>query len=241
MDKIEWNLRSIQMSEKWVMEQKWEDLLFIHLPVAEDAIKRLIPNRLEVDLYKGMAWISLVIFRIRSLRFRHLPSIPFFRSFLELNIRTYVKRGEFSGVYFFSLDANHLPAVIGAQILALPYYLAEITISKKDGKIHFTCKRKGKDNNNFSCSYHPVEKTYKPLEGSLEHWLMERYYLWSNRKNDLYMGNIHHTPWGLQQADVKFQTENFLPTPIEKSIVGNPVFHYVPYKHMLAYRIKKIE
>src|SRR3712207_8210884 len=56
------------------------------------------------------------------------PYTTLFRSFLEANVRTYVHvDGREPGVYFFSLDAASLLAVLGARVgLGLPYFLARM-------------------------------------------------------------------------------------------------------------------
>ena len=50
----------------WVMAQKWHNLLFAHWPVSPAAIRKLIPEKLELDTYDGQAWISIVPFTMSS-------------------------------------------------------------------------------------------------------------------------------------------------------------------------------
>ena len=39
--------------------QRWERLLFLHWPVSADRIRPLIHERLSVDTFKGMAYVTL--------------------------------------------------------------------------------------------------------------------------------------------------------------------------------------
>lgn len=110
----------------WLMYQKWEDLLCMHIPVNAQELMPHIPKELELDLYGGDAWISIFPFKVRNLQVRGLPRFPYIHEFLELNVRTYVKYKNVPGIYFFSLDAEKLIPVIGARIGTLPYYKAKM-------------------------------------------------------------------------------------------------------------------
>ncbi|WP_182917113.1 DUF2071 domain-containing protein [Bacillus sp. PK3_68] len=106
----------------WVMTQTWSNVLFMHWPIHPVTMKNLLPPFLQVDLYGGMAWLGIVPFQVSSMRFHGLPPIPLLRSFLQLNVRTYVMHKGVPGVYFFNLDVNHLPSVIGARLFySLPF------------------------------------------------------------------------------------------------------------------------
>ena len=88
-------------SKPWMMTQVWRDLLFIHWPVASEVIKPHLPQELELDVYEGTAWLSFIPLRITNARARGLPLIPFFTSYMELNVRTYVSMTVFQ-VFIFS-------------------------------------------------------------------------------------------------------------------------------------------
>ena len=113
------------------MSQRWNDLLFAHWPIPAEAMARVVPPSLEVDTHDGWAWAGVVPFWMDRVRTRAVRSfgmsVPGTESFAELNLRTYVRSrvtGQ-RGVYFFSLDAASLMAVIGARVLfGLPYYWA---------------------------------------------------------------------------------------------------------------------
>ena len=86
------------------MSQNWEDILLLHCPVSPDELSPTIPEDLEIDLFNGQAWASVVGFRLTNLRISGLQVIPW-SDFLEVNLRTYVKDREGRhGVWFHSLD-----------------------------------------------------------------------------------------------------------------------------------------
>ena len=227
--------------EPWFMTQKWNDLLFIHLPVAKKLLDRKIPAGLELDTFEGTAWISILPFKVSHMHLRKIPPLPYLTSFLEVNVRTYVKRKGISGVYFFSLDANNLTGVLGARIVSLPYFYAKMNMVKKTDTIYFESLRKGSSTASFEGFYKPISKAYYPEPASLNHWLIERYFLWSYRNNSLFQGNIHHKQWKIQDAEVTIEKQNMLPDFPENILVGNPIFHYADAKRVLIWPIKKVK
>ena len=89
----------------WVLAMRWQDLLFAHWRVDPAALRPFIPSGLELDLRDGEAWLGVVPFRMSGVRPRWTPPMPGLSAFPELNLRTYVRGGGHSGVWFFSLDA----------------------------------------------------------------------------------------------------------------------------------------
>ncbi|MCM3739329.1 DUF2071 domain-containing protein [Oceanobacillus luteolus] len=232
--------KSLLPEGSWIMTQKWNDLLFIHLPVPSNIISELLPKGLELDTFDGKAWITIIPFRVTSMRIRNLPPLPFINSYLELNVRTYVKRRGKTGVYFFSLDANNLLAVIGARILSLPYYFAQMRMKKKR-KIEFKSRRKGKTSACLDVSYRTSDEAFYTDESSLDYWLLERYHLWSYRNDSLYQGDIHHKQWKVSNVEVYISQQQILSYFPDDTIIGNPLFHYASTKRVLFWPIKKVE
>jgi len=61
----------------------------------------LVPAGLILDTFDGLAWIGITPFVVSRLRLRGAPAIPGASSFPELNVRTYVRRADKPGVFFF--------------------------------------------------------------------------------------------------------------------------------------------
>ena len=57
----------------WVLFMSWHDLLFMHWPVHEEALRSLIPPALHLDTFDGSAWLSVTPFRMTGVRPRFLP------------------------------------------------------------------------------------------------------------------------------------------------------------------------
>lgn len=193
-------------SGPWVMTQTWNDLLFAHWPMSEALMRPLVPAQLSLDLFDGQCWVGVIPFHMTGIRHRGFPALPGLSRFPEINVRTYVIYGGKPGVYFFSLDAANLPAVLAARALYhLPYFHAEIKTEESDSKILY-CSRRYRDSAEFRARYHPTSEIAFAGKGSIEHWLTERYCLYATHRGQVYRGEIHHAPWPLQRAEADFQT-----------------------------------
>jgi len=222
---------------EWVMTQKWNHLLYMHYPVSIHTIESYIPDGLELDTFNGEAWISIIPFQIKDMRLRNMPQLPYFHSFSELNVRTYVKRNGVPGIFFFSLDASKRFAVIAARMGTLPYFYANITMKQQDESIHYTCRRKNNSNKVFEGEYRPIGEAFYPDVDSLDHWLLERYYLYSYQNECLYFGGIHHKPLEVYHAEAAISKQHMSPFIVG----GKPLVHYVTSKRVLFWLIKKVK
>ena len=202
------------------MAQRWNDLLFAHWPIEVDVMARLLPAGLEVDSFDGWAWAGVVPFWMDQVRTRAVGegciTVPGTASFCELNLRTYVRSRTtgLRGVYFFSLDAASVLAVMGARTLFhLPYFLADMgRKTAQDGTIEYTSKRLlTRHSVRFEANYRGLGKHAEPsADGTLEHFLTERYCLFTPHGRRLLVGHIHHLPWPLERAEAEIRV-NELP------------------------------
>ncbi|MBF0753891.1 DUF2071 domain-containing protein [Jeotgalicoccus halotolerans] len=193
----------------WMMYQRWENLLCMHIPADAAKLISHIPKELELDLYGGEAWISIFPFKVNKLQLRGLPRFPYFHEFLELNVRTYVKYKNVPGIYFFSLDAEKIMPVIGARLGTLPYYKAKMNAEEINGWTEYYSRRqlqRGKKPY-FKGRYRPVSKQELSISGTLDYWLFERYYLFNTVRGNIVSVGIHHLPWKPAKAAVTYETD----------------------------------
>ncbi len=199
----------------WVMTQRWNDLLFLHYEMAPEKLRALVPEVLTLDTYQQRAWVSITPFWMNHLRPPGVPSLPYISHFSEINVRTYVTFNGKPGVYFFSLDASHLSAVWGARIFyRLPYWHAVMKVRGRGGpKIDYRTKRShGPKPAELRASYGPAAPAFHAQPGSAEHFLTERYCLYTASRSRLYRADIHHLPWELQMAAVELELNTMAQT-----------------------------
>ncbi|WP_082232190.1 YqjF family protein [Halobacillus massiliensis] len=223
----------------WIFSQRWDHTLFMHHSVKNEALTPLLPEGLELDTYNGKAWITVLPFLVSGMHFRLTPKIPYLHHFLELNVRTYVKRNGLPGIYFFSLDAEKLLDVLGARMTTLPYYYADMRMHRNEDSFHYYSRRRGKSGAFLEGSWQIGAEAYYPEKGSLASWLVERYYLFTPIRNEIYTVGVHHLPWSLQDAEGHFETHNLLPVSPSSLSGGQMLFHYAESRRVVFWPLQK--
>ncbi len=224
----------------WRLRQRWSRLLFAHWPVPVADVQARLPPGLRVDVFDGWAWLGVVPFVMERVRFRyagqHSFSVPGAHSFPELNLRTYVTGPDGrAGVYFFSLDAGSLLAVAGARAaFGLPYFWARMSASCSREVITYASTRLlTRTPMCFEARYRSL-RTPSPHD-PLRHFLTERYALFVRRFGAVQIGEIHHRPWHLEEAEAEI-TRNDLPRSLGFTLPAQaPLLHYSEHIDMEAW------
>lgn len=184
------------------LHQEWRDLLFLHWRVEPDLLAPLLPPALRVETFGDAAWLGIIPFRMERIRVAGLPPVPGCTRFLELNVRTYVRHRESrqTGVWFFSLDANHAVAVQAARRqYRLNYRRARLSHRVEGDRHTFEGLRRGETEvARFAYRPEPVP----PVEAepsSLEAFLLERYRLFAGFPGEpVRQGTVAHIPYRFQ-------------------------------------------
>jgi uncharacterized protein YqjF (DUF2071 family) len=227
-----------------MMAQTWHNLLFAHWSLPPGALRLLIPKALELDTFDGKAWLGVVPFRMSGVRLRGTPSLPWISAFPELNVRTYVSLDGKPGVYFFSLDAGNSLAVAAARVwFHLPYFNANMNLSSRGDEVHYFSQRTHRrvPAAEFAGSYRPVSDVFAAEQGTLEHWLTERYCLYAvASRQRIYRGEIHHAPWPLQRAEADIQ-ENTMALAHDIALPATgAVLHYAHKLEVVVWPLQRI-
>jgi uncharacterized protein YqjF (DUF2071 family) len=240
----------------WSVRMVWHDLLFMHWPVDAHRLREFIPPGLEIEAFDGSAWLGVVPFTMSGVRHRVLPPIPGTAAFPELNVRTYVRAPgpdgmPRPGVWFFSLDAANVPAVLGARAMFhLPYMNAAMHVRRVAGAVEYASRRTGPFNTmvwgetrtreaRFRGRYRGAGGVVGSPQGSAEHFLTDRFCLYSaSASGRVYRAEIHHEPWPLQAAEASVEINTMAaPLGIDPSqlAAGAPLLHYAPRMEVLAW------
>ena len=185
------------------------DLLFAHWPIAASVVRHLVPAELEIDEFDGTTWVGVVPFRMEGIAPRRCPSLPWVSAFAELNLRLYVRYRGKPGVFFISLDAaNPLAVWTARRFFHLPYFNAAMRVTRAGDAIEYTSKRTDAGPAvTFDGRYGPLGDPFSAGRGSLEHFLVERYCLFTKTARGVMLcGEVHHQPWPLQRASAEIAT-----------------------------------
>lgn len=189
--------------------QNWRELLFMHWTLPPEAVRKLIPAQVELDLWDGQAYVGMVPFRMEKIRPSWLPGL-FAMDFLELNLRTYVHFKGRPAVWFFSLEASSWLAVNAARTgWSLPYHHASMTTSREGQRVHYESARKS-SNATLLVDYEIGEELGASVPGTREHFLLERYLLLSDRRGAILEGQVHHTPYVAHRVKVNEVRQSIL-------------------------------
>lgn len=191
-----------------MIKQYWSHVLFYNFKVAPQVLQRFVPFTL--DIFEGSAYVSIVPFKMSNIELKIAPKVRYPKPLWELNLRTYVKVNGVAGVYFLTLDASSLLAVLGAQVcFSLPYRIAtcDFQIDSLHQTYSFNHQRQLDKGISFQTQYQIGEIKSKT---SLDLWITERYSLFTKSyyTNKTLRGIVHHKPWLLREVNVLSLNDN---------------------------------
>ena len=212
----------------WKFYQEWNNAVFLHWEVNLNELQKLVPKTLEIDLFEGKPWVSVVAFSMEKIRPKVLPAFPPISNFNEINVRTYVRCNDKTGVYFLSIEGSKkLSCKIAKEISGLPYRFSPIIRTEhtfNSNNLLF----KDKLAIEFKVEKEPITKT------ALDIWLTERYALFNEGKNSIDEFEIHHLEWPINKID--FSKLEFNYPRFGTLIKGSPnLTHYSKGIQVLAW------
>jgi uncharacterized protein len=188
-----------------------------------------VPAGLDLDLFAGQAWITLIPFLIAESRPAGVPSLLAMR-LLETNLRTYVRGpdGE-PGIYFWSLDASSLLAVLAARLLyGLPYFPAAMSMRRDGARVDYASRRRLGKPARLEVTWTVGEPIGRAASGTREHFLIERYTLYAARGSRIHRARVRHRPYPLHRARVDTLTESLVSAAGLAAPEEAPLCHYSP-------------
>jgi uncharacterized protein YqjF (DUF2071 family) len=191
----------------------WGPLLFVHYEVDPTRLQAGVP--FELDLYEGKAYVSAVAFLQENMRMAGWPGITrwLMRAMSNhpfLNLRTYVRVGPESGIYFLSeWIPNRLDCLLGPPMYGLPYRLARVRYEVSDGA--WLASVTGGDHA-FTCrgTWCPIDAPMTAASGSLDEFLVERYTAYTSHSGVMRRFRIHHLPWPVMEGQAEVLDDGLL-------------------------------
>ncbi len=218
----------------WAQAQTREDLVLVHWPVASAELARAVPPELELQRFGGEAWLGVVAFRVANLRLRGLPPLPGLSSSLEVEIRTYVTDGAQPGLWLLSLDATNRALVEAAKrVQRLPAYAAQIEFELGTDSCRLAAQRDGL---RFAARFECAETPVGFERGTLDHFVCERYCVYTSDGGRLYRADCHHSPWRLREARVSVERTELIPVAIS----GPPLARCASSQDVLLWQSEEV-
>ncbi len=211
------------------MRQQWRSIAYVHWPVESGIVQGLLPPELEVDTFDGVAWVGLIPFRMVDIGLARGPAVPYFGTFPETNVRTYVRGSEGPGVWFHSLDITRLmPVLIARSTYRLPYAWAHMDVASRGNTRIYTAERRW-PREGGAASHLAIDVGHELREATqLDHFLTARWRLYTMLRGRLAFARVEHPPWPLHSASVTAISDTLVTAAGYPAPAGDPFALYSP-------------
>jgi hypothetical protein len=196
---------------------EWNRTVFLHYEADAVLLQKATP--FQLDLRDGRAFVSMVAFTMRDLRFRIGGRLGAWllkpiATHQFLNARTYVRhRGE-PGIYFLGeWLSNPLSVRLGPGTFGLPYRFGKLAYehAHETGELRGSVTAKA-----GSFSYRATlatSATFHPSKaGSLTEFLQERYTAFTRHGHARRFFRVWHEPWQQVSVEAKIIDDDLLAT-----------------------------
>jgi uncharacterized protein YqjF (DUF2071 family) len=195
----------------------WERALFIHFEVDAEALQRDVP--FPLDLCDGKAYVSLVAFTMRDMRFRSGGKVLSFllkpiATHRFLNVRTYVKHRNERGIFFITeWLSNWLSVQLGPLLYGLPYHFAKINYSHAHEENRLCGKVESPEQSacfDYEAQLAACENFIPCKTGSRDEFFLERYTAFTACGLRRRFFRIWHPPWPQLPVTVAIKDDSLL-------------------------------
>jgi uncharacterized protein YqjF (DUF2071 family) len=213
------------------MVHVWRDVAFLHWPYEPQIVQRLLPSGLMVDTFDGAAWIGIIPFR-PAIRAAKLPSLPWLAGFPEVNLRTYVRtENGGSGIWFLSLEAPRLGAVVAARAwYHLPYNWAWLRFLRGPRSLYCLSRRRWPSPRGVGLELAVALDDPVPADdvAPVERFLMGRWKLYTETEEGLQVTDVEHEPWALWRGRLLHLQQDLTSAAALPDPEGAPLVHFSP-------------
>jgi uncharacterized protein YqjF (DUF2071 family) len=212
------------------MYHQWNRITFLHWRYPPEVVQSFLPPGLTADTCRGTAWIGLTPFLMEGVRPPAVPAMPWLSRFGEVNVRTYVRdaRGR-PGIWFLSLDAARLPAVVAARAgYGLRYFWSDVSVAVAGDRTRYHCRRRHPPGNARCDAEVEAGPAVEAGGDDLAVFLTARYRLFTVIAGNLAAAEAEHEPWPLHHATVLTLDQDLLTAAGLPAPAGDPLAHVSP-------------
>lgn len=188
------------------LKANWENIIMANYEIDPQVLIPFLPKGVDLDLFEGKCYISLVGFMFKNTKLFTFP-IPKFGTFEEINLRFYVTRKEGNttkrGVVFINETIPYPIVAWVANKLYNEHYTVvptkhEIITGKSSKKVKFEWLLNKKWN---SISVMSSSISEKMTQNSLESFIYEHYYGYTKTsKNKTEEYKLQHPSWKISEV-----------------------------------------
>lgn len=220
------------LNRREVLHQRWDELAYFHWPYDPAHVQRLLPAGVRVDTFDGQAWVGVIPFEMRRVRFGATPPVPYLGDFIEVNVRTYVidPLGR-RAIWFWSLDVpRSLVVGVARTVFALPYCFAQTSHSVVGDEHRYTVRRRWPHRRRpvADLRFRVGDRIPDADVDELSHFLTARWALVTTRGSKLLYGKVRHERWPLHRVGGVEVTGDLVETAGLPAPTGPPHGMYSP-------------
>ncbi len=183
---------------------EWRNLVMFNYVVDPALLAPFVPAGTELDFFEGCTYVSLIGFEFNRTRVMGF-SVPFHRSFEEVNLRFYVRRSSRRGVAFIRELVPRLAIAVVAQLAFGENY-------SRTAMFHRVSVRSGSEpvQAEFSWGYgkrrcamqiETEDAASVPTNGSVGQFITEHYWGYSAQRDGGSLEyEVQHPRWPVQNA-----------------------------------------
>lgn len=180
------------------MRMRWSGVQMAHWRVPPRRLANHLPPGLELDLWQGDAWVSVVALRVQRMRVGPIPLGN--QDYAQCNVRTYVRRKGIPGIWLLGSYAADALACGSARLLGLPYWHSDVRVAAGAAQV--------RGDEGFAANWEPSPR---PADRALDGFLTDRHHLFSRVGRFLLRIDASREPFQLRQADVRVEDASMLP------------------------------
>lgn len=199
----------------------WKNLVMANYVVDPAVLTPYLPNKTELDLFKGNAYVSLVGFMFMNTRVLGFK-IPFHVNFEEVNLRFYVRyndNGTWKRGTVFIKEIVPKPAIsfIANTVYHEKYDTKRMKHDTRETADEISLSYRWKHKNKWNRMEASVEKPAQPMvSGSEEEFIAEHYWGYSKyNEATTFEYNVQHPAWKI------FPVKSYLIDCDFKSLYGD--------------------
>lgn len=176
---------------------EWKHLVMLNYAIDPSLLQPFVPAGTEIDAFEGETYVSLVGFEFNRTRVLGF-AVPFHRSFEEVNLRFYVRRGDRRGVVFIKeLVPKRAVAFVARWIYGENYSCVAMSHRIAPGTAEYAW---GTDAARCLIQVETAGEGFLPPDGSLAQFITEHYWGYARARSGCREYEVRHPRWTVASA-----------------------------------------